>query len=82
MLTAEAVFTKQEGRVLHGTFTSPRANEKFIAVIGMDNKSLYYADEDGFMDAKLVDRDTMEIVYRHSTPYDITVGVGIFTRKK
>jgi hypothetical protein len=81
-LTAEAVVTKQQGRVLHGTFTSPRATENFIAVIGMDNKSFYYADEDGFIEGKIVNKDRIDLVYRHVTPADTVMGVGTWTRKK
>ena len=81
-LTAEMVVTKQQGRVLHGTFTSPKATEKFIAVIGMDNKTLYYADEDGTMEGKIINKDRMDIVYRHVTTLDTVIGVGTFTRKK
>ena len=38
-LKAEWIVTKQQGRVLHGIFKSPRATEKFVAVIAEDNKS-------------------------------------------
>jgi hypothetical protein len=81
-LTAEAVVTKQQGRVLHGTFKSPRATENFIAVIGLDNKSFHFADEDGTLEGKIVDQDRMEIIYRHVTASDTVVGVGTWTRKK
>jgi hypothetical protein len=81
-LTAEMVVTKQQGRVVYGTFTSPKATERFIAVIGMDNKTLYYADEDGFTDCKIVNKDRMDVVYRHVTALDTVIGVGTFTRKK
>jgi hypothetical protein len=81
-LTAEAVVTKQQGRVLHGTFKSPKATENFIAVIGMDNKSFYYVDEDGFLEGKIVSKDKLGVVYRHVTPTDTVVGVGTWTRKK
>lgn len=81
-LNAEAVVTKQQGRVLHGTFKSPKAAENFIAVIGLDNKSFYYADEDGVLEGKIVSKDKMEVVYRHVTPSDTAVGVGTWTRKK
>jgi hypothetical protein len=81
-LNAEMVVTKQQGRVLHGIFKSPKATEKFIAVIGMDNKSLYYADEDGFMDGKILNKDEINVVYRHVSPSDTVVGVGTITRKK
>jgi hypothetical protein len=81
-LTAEAVVTKQQGRVLHGTFKSPKATENFVAVIGTDNKSFYYADEDGFNDGKIVSKDKLDMVYRHVTPTDTVVAVGTWTRKK
>ena len=81
-LNAEAVVTKQQGRVLHGTFKSPRAAENFIAGIGMDNKNFYYADEDGFMEGKIVNKDKMNVIYRHSTSTDTVVAVGTWTRKK
>jgi hypothetical protein len=81
-LTAEVVVTSQQGRVLHGTFKSARATEDFVAVIGMDNKSFYYADEDGFLEGKIVNKDRLDVVYRHVTPADTVVGVGTWTRKK
>ena len=81
-LNAEAVITKQQGRIMQGTFKSPKATENFIAAIGLDNKTLYYADEDGFLEGKIIDKDTIEVVYRHVTPADTVIGVGVFTRKK
>jgi len=81
-LTAEAVVTKQQGRILHGTFKSPRATESFIAAIGLDNKSFYYADEDGTIEGKIISRDKMAIIYRHVTTSDTVIGVGTWTRKK
>ncbi|MHC1727657.1 MAG: hypothetical protein AB9866_16915 [Syntrophobacteraceae bacterium] len=81
-LTAEAVVTRQQGRVLHGTFKSPKATENFMAVIGNDNKSVYYADEDGLMEGKIVSKDKLDMVYRHVGSSDTVVGVGTWTRKK
>jgi hypothetical protein len=81
-LTAEVVVTKQQGRVLHGTFKSPKATENFIAVIGPDNKSFYYADEDGMLDGKIVGKDKMEVIYRHTSASDTVIAVGTWTRKK
>jgi hypothetical protein len=81
-LSAEAVVTDQQGRVLHGTFTSAKATESFIAVIGMDNKSFFYADEDGIMEGSIVSKDRINVVYRHVTPTDTVVAVGTWTRKK
>ena len=81
-LKAEWVVTKQQGRVLHGIFKSPRATEKFVAVIAVDNKSLYEADEDGFLEGQISNNDTINIIYRHSTAADTVVAVGSLTRKK
>jgi hypothetical protein len=81
-ISGEAVVTKQKGRVLHGTFTSPKASESFIAVIGMDNKSFYYADEDGALEGKIINKNMIHVAYRHVTPADTVVGVGTWTRKK
>ncbi len=81
-VTGEAVVTKQKGRVLHGTFTATNTTEAFIAVIGMDNKGFFYADEDGFDDGIIVNKDKINIVYRQITPTDTVAGVGTWTRKK
>lgn len=81
-IAAEAVIVKQQGRVLHGKFTSAKATESFIAVIGMDNNSFFFADEDGFLEGKMVGKNKINVVYRHVTANDIVVGVGTWTRKK
>jgi len=81
-MTAEMTVTKQKGRVIHGTLKSPRATENFIGVIGTDNKSFYYADEDGTMDARITGEGQGEFIYRHVTSSDTVVGVGTITRKK
>ncbi len=81
-LIAEAVFKKQDGRHLWGTFTSPKLSEDFMAVIGFDNKSIYFVDYDGFTDAVLVDKDTIQSVYRHSGPADSVISLGTWHRKK
>ena len=81
-LDAEAVITKQQGRIIHGSVKSPKATKNFIGAIGHDNKTIYYADEEGLLEGKLIDKDTMEIIYRHVTPADAVVAVGLWTRKK
>ena len=82
ILTADAVVTKQKGRVLHGTFKSQRATEKFVAVIAEDNKSFYLADEDCFVEGHISSNDKINVIYRHSTPADTVVAVWTWTRKK
>ena len=81
-LNAEAVVTRQQGRIFHGDIKSDRAAKNFIGAIGHDNKTLYYADEDGFLEGRLINENTMEIVYRHVNPIDTVVAVGLWTRKK
>ena len=82
-LTGQMLFTKQQGRVLYGTFTSSRGpDENFIGVIGMDNKSAYCADEDGFFDLQIVNNDQINMVYRQVTANDTVVAVGTYTRVK
>jgi hypothetical protein len=81
-LNAEVVVTKQQGRVFHGTFTSPKATESFAGVIGMDNKSVFIADEDGFAEGKIGNKNKINFIYRHVSPSDTVVAVGTWTRKK
>ena len=81
-LTAEIDITAQNGRVLSAVFKSDKATERLIGVIGHDNVSLYLADTDGIVDGKIIDSDTIEVVYRHVTPKDTVVTVGFFKRKK
>jgi len=81
-ITAKAVVMQQQGRVLYGVFSSLKATENFIAVIGMDNKSFYYADEDGTLEGKIVSKDRMDVIYRHVTASDTVIGAGTWTRKK
>ena len=81
-LEAEVSITSQKGRIIQGTFKSSSASEKFIAAISQDNKNLYCVDEDGFLDGKIINNDTIEVVYRHSTPADTVLGTGLWTRKK
>ena len=81
-LNAEVVISKQQGRVVHGEFKSQRATEKFVAVIGHDNETLYYADQDGFLEGEIEDIDTVRVIYRHVGPNDVVAAVGVWTRKK
>ncbi len=78
----EVVITKQDGRLLWGTFTSPKMTENFVAAIGFDNKSISLVDQDGYMDAKILDNDTIQGIYRHATPVDSVLSVGTWSRKK
>lgn len=80
-LKGEAVIDQQQGRIFHGTFTSPRDRESFIGGITMDNKRIIFADEDGMLEGEIRSADRIEVTYRHVTPTDTVIGVGTFTRK-
>ena len=42
----------------------------------------YYADEDGFMEGQISNKDKINLIYRHSSSTDTVVAVGTWTRKK
>lgn len=75
-------FKTQDGRFVTGTFTSERGSENFIGMLSADGKRLYLSDTDGFTDVTLVNKDTMELVYRHAKPTDSVVAVGTAKRQK
>ena len=52
------------------------------AVIGWDNKTIYFVDEDGFTDATIVNKDKITCIYRHVGDKDAVVAAGVWTRKK
>lgn len=82
-LTATWVITNQTGRVVQGNFISATGNnERAVGVISMDNKNLYIADMDGFLDLHIINDDLMTLVYRHVSPNDSVVSVGTWTRVK
>jgi hypothetical protein len=74
--------TGQDGRFVSGTYTSARGSEKFIGMLSADGKTLYAADMDGIWDVRIVDNDTLEIVYRHVKPTDTVVAIGTGKRQK
>ncbi|MDO9034605.1 MAG: hypothetical protein Q7U51_05310 [Methanoregula sp.] len=83
ILTAQAIVTDQKDRVLHGTFKAPLGKEEsFIGVIGMDNKSFYYADQDGINDGQIVSNGQINMVYRQVSANDTVVAVGTWTLVK
>lgn len=81
-LKGQIEFLNQDGRFVSGTYTSDRASEKFIGMISPDGKNLYASDTDGFWDCKIVDNDTIEVIYRHVKPTDSVVAIGIAKRQK
>lgn len=80
-LNAEAVIQKQEGRRVVGIFKSENYSEKFAGVISADGKTFAYVDEDGFLDGKIINKDLIEVVYRHISQKESAVASGTYTRK-
>lgn len=79
-LSAEIVITKQQGRAFYATFTSKMATEKMVGVIGWDNRTIYFVDQDGFTDATIVDKDKITCIYRHVGGKDSVAAAGVWTR--
>jgi len=81
-LKGQIDIASQDDRFVVGTYTSARGSEKFVAMITPDGKYMYASDTDGFFDCKIVNRDTLEIVYRHAKPSDSVVAIGVAKRQK
>jgi hypothetical protein len=81
-LNAEAVIQKQEGRRVVGIFKSPRYTEKFAGVISVDGKTFAYVDEDGSLDGKIINKNLIEIIYRHATPTESVVASGTWNKTR
>jgi hypothetical protein len=80
-LTANAEITEQEGRVLYCDFSSDKGlNETLIGVIGLDNKTVHFADMDGFAMCEIISEDLMHAIYSHVNDHDSVVASGTWTR--
>ena len=75
-LNAEAVIQEQEGRRVIGIFKSPRYTEKFAGIISVDGKTFAYVDEDGSLDGKIINKNLIEVVYRHTNKTESVVSSG------
>jgi hypothetical protein len=78
----KVMVTAQKGRILHGTFTSEKATENFVMVIGWDNKTVHAADHDGFFDGNIVNKNKINFIYRHVSPEDTVALTITWTRNK
>jgi hypothetical protein len=58
---------KQDGRRISGTFSSPRASEKVIAVISRTG-AIYMADDDGYNIGAMLAPNRMELCYLKQSP--------------
>jgi hypothetical protein len=55
---------KQDGRRFSGTFSSARANDKFVAVISRNN-SFILVDDDGYTVGSILAPNRLELCYMH-----------------
>lgn len=82
----ELVFTMaidfQDKRVFSGIRSSSRNSERILGVISSDNKTLYFVDEDGYLDGRLLGKDKMEVVYREVHPSTHVISICIYDRIK
>jgi hypothetical protein len=58
---------KQDGRRISGTFISPRASEKVIAVISRTG-AIYLIDDDGYTIGTMLAPNRMELCYMTQSP--------------
>jgi len=57
---------KQDGRRFSGTFSSARANDKFIAVISRNN-AILLVDDDGYTVGSILGPNRLELCYMHQS---------------
>src|SRR5262245_59460411 len=55
---------KQDGRRFSGTFSSARANDKFVAVISRNN-TILLVDDDGYTAGSILAPNRIELCYMH-----------------
>ena len=55
---------KQDGRRFSGTFSSARANDKFVAVISRNN-TILLVDDDGYTVGSILAPNRIELCYMH-----------------
>ena len=71
----------QDGRRFWGTIKSQKGQEPIIGIIGYDGKEVHMQESDGELDATLVDKDTLEAIFHHSTANTIVVSMERFKRQ-
>lgn len=73
---------KQEGFRFSGTKFSEQWSESISGVIGFDNKTVYMADDNGFLFCRLVSHNKMEQIYLHIAPEHSAAARGIMVRQR
>lgn len=73
--------TDQKDRRFFGTLQSEHHTETLIGVFANNQKQILMADSDGYMDATLVDANTIDYCYRHITPGSVVVACNVMKRE-
>jgi hypothetical protein len=81
-MALEYEFTKQEGRLFHGTKKSAKFTEKVVCAVDYDNENIHCTDENGIVDGKIVSKDKITTHYHHVTPEETVVSICAFQRIK
>ena len=80
-LDAKTVIEKQNGRLFYGYYKSPEKTEKFVGVVGHDNKTAHWTGRYGFGQARIVSPDTMQMIYLQTSPQGSQAWVETLTRQ-
>lgn len=75
------VIEGQDGHRFWGTLSSVHGSEALTGVVGLDGKSLTARTSEGEIEGRLVDSDTVEIIYSAGGPA-IVLAVNSLKRRK
>jgi hypothetical protein len=73
--------TDQKDRRFFGTLQSEHHRETLIGVFANNQKQILMADTDGYMDATLVDANTIDYCYRHIASGSVVVACSVMKRE-
>ena len=76
-------FEGQEGRLFWGTMGGEhQANIRILGSLSADGKWIYMVSKEGYIDAQILDADTIESCYRHVNERSAVVGCNVMKRQK
>ena len=73
----------QDGRLFWGTVGGQFVkNIRVLGTISNDGKWIYMVNKDGYIDAQVIDADTIDACYRHVNAESAVVGCNLMKRQK
>ena len=73
----------QDGRLFWGTMSGEHVkNIRMIGTVSNDGKWVYMVSKEGYIDAQVIDADTIDACYRHVHPESAVVGCNLMKRQK